>query len=756
MTSPNSAGASDILQGLNPAQQEAVETIDGPLLIIAGPGSGKTRVITHRIAYLVRECNVNPRRILAVTFTNKAAREMRTRMERLVGPRSESLTMGTFHSFCARMLRMDGGFLGLPTNYTIYDGDDQLSAIKQAMELAELDPKRNAPRAVLSVISKAKSLLQDSQAVSKFADNYFEEVCGQVYRHYEEILARNNSLDFDDLLMKAVLLLQGCEEVREDYQRRYQFLMVDEFQDTNVAQYKLAQLLAGGHRNICVVGDPDQSIYSWRSADIRNILSFQRDYPDTKTVSLEQNYRSTGVILEAAKSLISANGMRLDKDLFTENSQGAPMVVHEAYDVEDEASFVVNEVDRLVRQERFKPGDCAIMYRVNAQSRAMEEACLHRGMKYRLVGGVRFYQRREVKDLMAYLRLLHNPMDEVSLTRVIGVPPRGIGAKSMQDLVSWAQRQEIPLFTAMQRIAAAKKSPDLETAEPAPLSSRAATAIARFADMIDELIKESERLQVVDLINLALEDTGLRRFIQDSDDRPDERWENILELRNTAREFNAEDPRDGLATLLERLALVADVDGYDETDDSMTLITLHQAKGLEFPVVFIIGMEEGLLPHSRSLESENEIEEERRLCYVGVTRAQQRVYLLRAFRRGFYGATGPTKASRFLQEIPAHLFAKPLSPQGRTGPRRPSVDAWENQDTLTPRIPTPVKNQPTSAATRPTLKTGDSVRHNTFGEGVVMECVATAGDHEVTVEFAGGVGVKKLLLSYAPLELVAG
>lgn len=748
MTSPESPATSDVLQGLNPAQQEAVETIDGPLLIIAGPGSGKTRVITHRIAYLVRDCNINPRRILAVTFTNKAAREMRTRMERLVGPRSENLTMGTFHSFCARLLRMDGSYLNVPQNYTIYDAEDQLSTIKQAMELSEVDPKRNPPQAIRSVISKAKSLLQDSQAVSKFADNYFEETCGQVYHHYEEILARNNALDFDDLLMKSVLLLQEIEEVREDYQRRYQFLMVDEFQDTNVAQYKLAQLLAGGHHNICVVGDPDQSIYSWRSADIRNILSFQRDYPDARTVSLEQNYRSTAVILEAAKGLISANGMRLDKDLFTDNQQGTPLVIHEAYDAEDEASFVINEVDRLVRQERFKPGSCAVLYRVNAQSRALEEACLRRGMKYRLVGGVRFYQRREVKDLMAYLRVLHNPLDEVSLSRVVNVPSRGIGAKSMQDLVAWAQKQDIPLLAAMQRISALRKNSNETAMEPSPLSARASTAVARFADMIDGLIQQSEELHITDLINLALEETGFRMFIQNSDDRPDERWENVLELRNTAREFNAEEPRDGLASLLERLSLVADVDGYEESDDSMTLITLHQAKGLEFPVVFIVGMEEGLLPHSRSMDSETELEEERRLCYVGVTRAQQRVYLVRAFRRGFFGASGPTKASRFLQEIPSHLFATPLATQGGTAPRRPSIDIGE------PFIPTPVKGQ--TPPSRPSLKTGDSIRHATFGEGVVMECVATAGDHEVTVEFSEGVGVKKLLLSYAPLELVVG
>ena len=742
----------DLLQGLNDAQKEAVETIDGPLLIVAGPGSGKTRVITHRIAHLVRDCQVNPRRVMAVTFTNKAAREMRGRMERLVGPRSESLTMGTFHSFCALMLRREGSYLSLSSNYTIYDAEDQLSAIKQAMELAELDPKRNPPQAVRSVISKAKSVLQDSKTLANQAGSYFEEGCARVYHHYEEILARNSAVDFDDLLMKAVILLQEFPEVREDYQRRHQYLMVDEFQDTNVAQYKLSQLLAQEHRNICVVGDPDQSIYSWRSADIRNILSFQRDYPDACIVSLEQNYRSTGAILEAAKNLISANGMRLDKDLFTENSQGTPLVVHEAYDAEDEASFVINEVDRLVRQERFRPGDCAIMYRVNAQSRGLEEACLHQGTKYRLVGGVRFYQRREVKDLMSYLRVIHNPDDAVSLTRIINVPPRGIGAKSMQDLVAWAQGQQLPLFAAMQRIAAAKSANTGESTVPLPLSNRAATAVANFADMIDELVRQSEHLQIVDLINLTLEDSGFRRFIQNSDDRPDERWENILELRNTAREFNAEDPRDGLATLLERLALVADVDGYEESDDSVTLITLHQAKGLEFPVVFIVGLEEGLLPHSRSMENEQELEEERRLLYVGVTRAQQRLYLLRAFRRGFMGSSGPTRVSRFLQEIPSHLFAKPLMATGiasgagiKQEPRRPSVDSWE---------PTPVKNQPPQPA-RPSLTTGDLVRHATFGEGVVMECLATGGDHEVTVEFGDGVGVKKLLLSFAPLEKVA-
>ena len=735
----------DVLQGLNDAQREAVETTDGPLLIVAGPGSGKTRVITHRIAYLVRVSGVNPRRILAVTFTNKAAREMRDRMERLVGLRSESLTMGTFHSFCALMLRREGEHLHLPSNYTIYDAEDQIWAIKQAMDLAEVDPKRTLPQAVRSAISKAKSVLQDSGTVARYAGDYFEEVTARVYRHYEELLARNDALDFDDLLMKAVLLLQEFPEVREDYQRRHQYLMVDEFQDTNVAQYKLSQLLAQEHHNICVVGDPDQSIYSWRSADIRNILSFQQDYPEARTISLEQNYRSTGVILEAAKNLIASNGMRLEKDLFTNNSEGTPLVVHEAYDAEDEAHFVVNEVDRLVRQERFHPGDCAIMYRVNAQSRGLEEACLHRGIKYRLVGGTRFYSRREVKDLISYLRVVHNPNDEVSLARIINVPPRGIGAKSMQNLVAWARAQSLSLGAALQKVAASRSGQSDEQYPALPVTGKAASSVGAFADTIYELVRQSERLQIVDLINLLLEDSGLRRFIQNSDDRPDERWENILELRGTAREFNAEEPRDGLASLLERLALVSDVDGYEESEDSVTLITLHQAKGLEFPVVFIAGLEEGLLPHSRSLESEEGLEEERRLLYVGLTRAQQRLYLLRAFRRSSYRYSGPTRVSRFLQEIPPHLFTgplKPAAPETNTQPRRPSVDIWE---------PTTVIN---SAPPRSQLElqTGDSVRHSTFGEGVVIECMASHGDHEVTVEFSEGVGVKKLLLSFAPLE----
>ena len=442
----------DLVAGLNPAQREAVETVDGPLLIVAGPGSGKTRVITHRIAYLVQVCGVSPFSILAMTFTNKAAREMKDRLVRLAGAHADALTVGTFHSFCARLLRREGDFIGLPRNYSIFDDDDQISAIKQCLEQADYDPKRYPPRAVLSAISRAKNVLQDSRAMAREADGYyFEEVCARVYGRYEELMARNNAVDFDDLLLRTVQLFREFPVVLQRYQQRYGYLMVDEFQDTNVAQYQLARQLSQGHQNFCVVGDPDQSIYSWRSADVRNILNFRADYPRAKLISLGQNYRSTGSILSAAKGLIESNGQRLDHELFTENPTGAPVQVDEAYDEDEEAGKVIGEIKRLTREEGFKLGDCAVMYRVNAQSRALEEACLQQGVKYRLVGGTRFYQRKEIRDLTAYLRLVFNQQDDMNLSRVVGVPPRGIGARSMQQLGDWASGRGMAMFDAMRR-----------------------------------------------------------------------------------------------------------------------------------------------------------------------------------------------------------------------------------------------------------------------------------------------------------------
>ena len=730
--------ATDILEGLNPAQREAVEAIDGPLLIVAGPGSGKTRVITHRVAYLMRVCGITPHRILAVTFTNKAAREMKDRLQRLVGTRADQLTVGTFHSFCAGLLRRDGKHVGLDSSFTIYDDEDQMKLLKQAIEEAELDPRRFSTRAIQGVISRAKSLLMDSQGLSLNYQSYFEEQAAKVYQRYEELLTRNNGVDFDDLLLKVVQLLRAQPQVLNRYQQRFLHIMVDEFQDTNVAQYALAQLLAEEYRNICVVGDADQSIYSWRHADIRNILSFQKDYPEARTVTLEENYRSTGIILEAAKHVISANRMRLAKDLRTSKESGQPVVIHEAYDEDEEAQFVIREVAQLITQNGFKLGDCAVMYRVNAQSRALEEACLRYGTKYKLIGGVRFYQRREVKDVITYLRLINNPNDEVSLTRVINVPLRGIGQRSITEITHWARSQNISLYAAMERIT---QEIDGGLSPTHPLPARAAVAVAGFESLLKGLEEESRRLDVVELIDQVVERTGYRQYLFEREDKAEERWENVMELRNTAQEFRAIEPPDGLTELLERLALVADVDGYEESPDTLTLITLHQAKGLEFPVVFMVGMEDGLLPHFRSLDSAEELEEERRLCYVGMTRSKERLYLSRSFRRGFTGGNGPTGPSRFLYEIPRHLTT---APQTTAVPQRSSISAWEFS------APTVTDPQPDF----PSLKAADKVRHPTFGEGMVVSCVSSGQDYEVTVAFDSGAGVKRLLLSYAHLEKV--
>ena len=718
-----------ILEGLNPAQREAVEAIEGPLLIVAGPGSGKTRVITHRVAYLVRVCGISPYRILGVTFTNKAAREMRDRLERLVGTRSSQLTVGTFHAFCAGILRREGKHIGLDSSFTIYDDEDQMNLLKQAMEQVEVDPKRFPPRAIQSVISRSKSILVDAQGLSLNHQGYFEEQAAKVYHRYEELLTRNSGVDFDDLLLKTVHLFRNNPEVLKRYQRRFLHILVDEFQDTNVSQYILARLLAEEYKNICVVGDADQSIYSWRHADIRNILSFQRDYPQARTIALEENYRSTGMILQAAKHLISSNRMRLSKDLWTNNDGGQPVVVHEAYNEEEEAQFVLKEVGRLGADDCFKAGDCAVMYRVNAQSRALEEACLRYGMQYRLVGGVRFYQRREVKDVMSYLRLINNPNDEISLARVVNVPLRGIGQRSMEDLTRWARSQELPLFSALERAAEGGMSP------------RVTRPVAGFVQLIKGLIEDSRRLDVVELIDGVLERIRYQEYLKERVEDPDERWENVLELKNTAQEFRAMDPPEGLTSLLERLALVADVDGYDASAEALTLITLHQAKGLEFPVVFMVGMEEGLLPHIRSMDSAEELEEERRLCYVGMTRSKERLYLVRSFRRGFTGGGGgPTGPSRFLNEIPRELIT---SPKREVPAARSPWGIWEPSVTTTVDGPDPAL---------PSLESGDKVRHSIFGEGMVVSCNPSGHDFEVTVAFADGAGVKRLLLSFANLE----
>ncbi|MFN3974029.1 MAG: ATP-dependent helicase [Dehalococcoidia bacterium] len=712
---------SDLLEGLNPAQREAVTVLEGPLLIVAGPGSGKTRVIVHRIAYLVQVAGVSPYRICAVTFTNRAAREMLERLQRLLGARGEHLTCGTFHALCAGILRRDGKAIGLSPSFTIYDEEDQRAVLKRAVEEAGFDPKRYNLGTIYHAISGAKARLVGPEGYQATAKTYLEQVVAQVYHRYQALLAQSQALDFDDLILMAYQLFRDHPPVLQKYQERYLHLLIDEFQDTNLAQYALAKQLAGKWRNICVVGDPDQSIYSWRHADIRNILDFQRDFPDCRTVYLEENYRSLPPILQAAEGVIRANTLRIAKRLVPIRRGGSPIVVHEAYNEDEEASWVASEIERLVRQGTATYRQCVVMYRTHAQSRALEEAFLRHGIPYRVVGAIRFYQRREVKDLLAYLRLLVNPSDTVSLQRVINTPPRGIGQKAQDALVRHAQALGVPPGEVLMQIAHNSVGLMLPTPPPA--------ALQRFAKLLEGLTTLAHSLDLVSLIDAVVEHTGYKEWLLAQEDG-EARWENLLEVRGLASEFNHLPPPQGLVTFLERVSLVSEQDEVDTHQNVVTLITLHQAKGLEFPVVFLVGLEEGLLPHYRSLDTPEEVEEERRLLYVGMTRAQDRLYLLRAFRRHLAGGSQPALPSRFLKDLPPQVV----------------------QGVLKSEAPTPVPVAPASPAPRP-FKTGDRVRHTRFGEGYVVSISPVGNEYEVTVEFEQA-GVKRLLYPIAPLEPV--
>ena len=712
-----------------------MEAIQGPVLILAGPGSGKTRVITHRVAYLVKVCGVQPHRIMAVTFTNKAAREMRDRLGQLLGQAAEALTLGTFHAICARILRREGQAIGLDSGFVIYDEDDQLTLMKQAMEELNLDPKQYAPRALLSTIGAAKSRLLDPGGYAEWVSSYFEEIVHRVYQRYQELLSKGKAVDFDDLLMKTVQMFRDHPQILNRYQSKYAHVLVDEFQDTNIVQYMLMKQMAGKHRNLCVVGDPDQSIYSWRFADLRNILSFEKDYPEARVVLLAQNYRSTKTILEVASDVISANRQRKPKELWTENEDGASVMVIESYNAEDEAQSVVNEIEKLVGQEQMSLKDCAVMYRVNAQSRALEETFLRYGVPYRLVGGTRFYQRREVKDIIAYLRLIHNRQDDVSFARIINVPARGIGPRSISQIQSWAKARDSSLLAALEGVGSSVGATEAKQA----LSPRIGQAVAGFDALMNGLISQRRELSLSRLLDEILKRSGYREYILSKEDG-EERWENVMELKSVAREYDELDPEEALTTFLEKVSLVADIDELDEKADAVTLITLHQAKGLEFPAVFIVGLEEGILPHRRSFDNPEEMEEERRLCYVGITRARKRLYLLRSYRRSLFGGSTANPPSRFLQDISPHLIS--------------SRGLW--QESPSPAAD-PDLERTSPPALRPlgglALKVGDHVRHSKFGAGIVMNCSPTREDQELTVVFEEA-GVKKLLASLAPLERI--
>ncbi|MBE9482257.1 MAG: UvrD-helicase domain-containing protein [Chloroflexi bacterium] len=725
----------DILAELNPAQREAVEAISGPVLILAGPGSGKTRVIAHRVAYLIKVCGVNPRRIMAVTFTNKAAREMEERLHRLVSGSVRELTLGTFHAICARFLRMDGNAIGVNSHFVIYDREDQTSLIKRGIQEVGLDPKQYAPQAIASAITSAKSHLLTPQDYDQRSRSYFDEVVARVYERYQQLLGESNALDFDDLLMKVIQLFRNSPDILSRYQERYLHVQVDEFQDTNQVQYELIKQLSGKYRNICVVGDPDQSIYSWRFADLRNILSFEKNYPEAKVVLLEQNYRSTKMILDTASHIISSNQQRKPKDLWTNNEKGELTTVVETYSEQEEARFVVNEVEHLVGQGRVKLGDCAVMYRTNAQSRTLEEAFIRYGTPYKLVAGTRFYERREIKDIVAYLRLIQNPYDSVSLLRIINVPQRGIGQQTLAKLSSWAKSMGVPEYESLKL----KTNPEGNEGHQHPFSPHIAKVLVYFVNLIEELVARSRELNLVDLFDLIIERSGYKEYILSGVDG-EERWDNILELRTVAQEYSDLPPPESLAAFLEGVTLVSDVDGLNEGVDTVTLITLHQAKGLEFPVVFMVGMEDGILPHFKSFDDPAQMEEERRLCYVGITRAKHRVYLVRAFRRSLMGSSTVNRPSRFLDDIPSYLI---------TG-----GGLWQGEDSLIAEAMYSWNKAYLPNVTAPELKAGDHVHHAQFGDGVVVSCQPVKDDNEIVVAFSSGIGVKKLLLSFADLEKV--
>jgi DNA helicase-2/ATP-dependent DNA helicase PcrA len=748
----------DFLAELNPAQQEAVTTMNGPVLALAGPGSGKTRALTHRIAYLIRAGGVAPWNIVAVTFTNKAAREMKHRLEQMLTANQVAhLHVGTFHSLCARWLRQDIVALGhYDRNFTIYDSDDQQAVVKRAIRDLDLDEKAWKPASLHHVISKAKN---EMVTADKFSPRtYQEEVVARVYERYQKVLIENNALDFDDLLLVALQLLRQNQEIRQKYQQQFIHVMVDEFQDTNMVQYELTKILAGGHRNLFVVGDLDQGVYSWRGADYRNVLRFRQDYPDHKLIRLSQNYRSTDTILTAAKQLIRKNQNRIENDLFTERGVGAKIRVVEAYNEREEASWVVEEI-RQLQAQGVSLGDMAVMYRTNAQSRLPEEAFIAHNLPYILVRGTSFYQRKEIKDALAYLRLLYNPEDSVSLERIINVPPRAIGAKTIADLYQYAFQSGATPWQALQQLVAdeeisqvdpAKNNQpaNLPTANLQPFKGKARKALVEFGQVIGMLIAAQKKLTLPELYDLTLARTGYKNHIKDSTPEGDERWENLVELRRVTEEFGGIEAQDALPLFLERVALVSDVDALKNDGQAVALLTLHTAKGLEFKAVFMIGMEEGLFPHSRSLAEPEQMEEERRLAYVGMTRAKDRLYLVRAFRRASYGFEELTIPSRFLADIPPNLVDD--GDRRRRGGSTVSTPKIVQQNSSRWNAPSPTLAAQFTTNT-PSYKAGDKVYHRKFGDGVIIGVEVEGGEEFVQVAFPGQ-GIKKLGVSFAPLE----
>ena len=742
----------DLMQGLNEPQQRAVACLQGPLLIVAGAGSGKTRVLTFRIANLL-EHGVPPYRILAITFTNKAAREMRERVDALIGDAAQDVWLSTFHSFCARFLRMELEHYGrYAKNFVIYDAADSKGLLRECLKELNIDEKHTAPGAVQAHISDAKNRLLDVAAFTAQATDFFAEQVAKIYALYQSKLQENNALDFDDLLMLTVELLTKNEELRTKYQKKFQYILVDEYQDTNGAQYAITKLLAAEHRNICVVGDADQSIYGWRGADMRNIMNFEKDYPEATVILLEQNYRSTKNILAAANAVIENNLTRKKKELWTDNPTGDRITIYEGATEKNEASYIVREVERLHTMFHVKYGDIAVLYRTNAQSRNIEEAFYATGVPYAMVGSVRFYDRREIKDIIAYLRVIYNPRDTLSLLRIINVPRRGLGPTSIARMMETAEEYRISLFEVIT---------DAQLLSMIPkLSAKVKLALEEFAAMVFTFMGQLGTRPIHEIVEDVIETSGYAAALEEEkkEDNRD-RLENLREFISVAKNFDdgAAEGENGLADFLAQIALISDVDQTEQSDGTVTLMTFHAAKGLEFPAVFMAGMEEGLFPHSRTLLDDTEIEEERRTCYVGITRAERRLYLTYARQRTIYGRTEMSRRSRFLAEIPEELVEhKEADFLGGTDLRAPS-NVWSERSTRTERkryMPPPQHTAADGSVIRPdtsaAFKAGDAVRHSKWGDGRIVAISGSGEDAELSIAFPGE-GIKKFVQKYAPI-----
>jgi DNA helicase-2/ATP-dependent DNA helicase PcrA len=743
----------DVLDDLNPVQREAVCYTDGPLLILAGAGSGKTRALTYRVAHLIGQ-GLPAHQILAVTFTNKAANEMRSRIQRLVGPRAAGCWIGTFHATCARILRQDGDRVDLHPDFVVFDDADQLTLVKEAMAELNIDPETFKPRPLLTLISRAKEEMLSPEDYAALAESYDARTAARVYPVYQRMLQENRALDFDDLIFYTVRLLRQHAPVRERYQSRFRHVLVDEYQDINYSQYELVKLLATREHHLCVVGDDDQSVYRWRGADVRFILAFEEDYPNAKVLKLEQNYRSSQNILDAAYHVVSKNLGRREKRLWTENPPGEGVLAYFADDEVDEARYIADHVERDAAEHARGYHEYAVLYRTNAQSRVIEDVFRRRRIPYRIIGSLRFYDRKEVKDLIAYLRLVQNPADGLSLRRVLNAPPRGIGQRSLERLATWAQARQAPLFAAL------RAADEVEGLGP-----RQQAAMREFVETIDVLRDMQEGLPVAALVRELIQRSGYLKGLQEEHSLAAQaRGENVQEMVNVASEFDQQ-VGGSLRDFLEQMALMSDVDSLREEANAVILMTLHAAKGLEFPCVFIAGMEEDLLPHSRSRYDQEQLEEERRLCYVGITRAKRQLVLTHARRRAVFGQTMYQSPSRFLREIPDELFHDGAAAQ-RTG--LAGADDWGGSGEVIGRGGRAAATgrpgasslgsldlnqlvQQLKAREKGAFQPGDRVRHPTFGDGIVTRSKGSGDDEQVTVIFPVH-GEKKLITGYARLE----